>query len=135
MVRFMATSSYHKSPEKFVRIGPRAYFSSVKWVESLGLWAIRVTEGIGAMTLMSLQSLLWLFRPPFRWRNFLQSLEYVGVGGQASDQQLRRKSARTTLPHLTPNGGKMGKAHSPSRASIALRPDRAPPGVRCGWGN
>jgi phospholipid/cholesterol/gamma-HCH transport system permease protein len=76
----MGTILYHKSPDKFVRIRAPAYFSDVKWIESLGLWAIRVTESIGAMTLMALQSLVWLFRPPFRWRIFLQSLEYVGVG-------------------------------------------------------
>jgi phospholipid/cholesterol/gamma-HCH transport system permease protein len=52
----------------------------VKWVESIGLWAIGVTEAIGAMSIMAFESIVWLFRRPFRWRVFLHALEYVGVG-------------------------------------------------------
>ena len=52
----------------------------MKWVETIGQWAIAGVEGVGEMTLMAWDAMVWLFRPPFRWRIFLQSLEFVGVG-------------------------------------------------------
>lgn len=37
-------------------------------------------EGFGAALLLFWESLLWLFRPPFRWMLILQAMEFVGVG-------------------------------------------------------
>ena len=52
----------------------------MNWVEKLGSSAIATVEGVGEMALMAWQSVVWLFRPPFRWRLMLQALEFVGVG-------------------------------------------------------
>lgn len=52
----------------------------MKFVERVGSATIARVEGIGAMTMMAVDAVMWLFRPPFRWRVYLQSLEFVGVG-------------------------------------------------------
>lgn len=52
----------------------------MRWVESIGHRAIGLVHGVGDMTLMAGQALVWLPRRPFRWRIFLQALEFVGVG-------------------------------------------------------
>jgi phospholipid/cholesterol/gamma-HCH transport system permease protein len=43
-------------------------------------WVTAQIEGVGAAVLLSFEALVWLFRPPFRWRIFLQQLEFVGAG-------------------------------------------------------
>ena len=37
-------------------------------------------EGVGTVVLMAVQSLVWLVRPPFRARVFLEAFEFVGAG-------------------------------------------------------
>lgn len=38
------------------------------------------TEELGGMALMLMNSLRWLFRRPFRWKLFLNQMEFVGAG-------------------------------------------------------
>jgi len=52
----------------------------VKAVENIGRWTLARVEGIGDATLLAWEGLVWMFRRPFRWRLFLQQLEFVGVG-------------------------------------------------------
>lgn len=52
----------------------------MKWVESIGHYVLETVEAVGNTVLMAWESVVWLFRPPYRWRVFLQSLEFVGVG-------------------------------------------------------
>jgi len=52
----------------------------VKFVERIGLWTLARVEGIGAATLLAWEGLLAIFRPPFRWRLYLQQFEFVGAG-------------------------------------------------------
>ena len=52
----------------------------MKVIEAIGSWFLRGVEGIGEMTLMAWDALVWLFRLPFRWRIYLQALEFIGVG-------------------------------------------------------
>lgn len=37
-------------------------------------------EGFGSALILLWEALLWLFRPPFRWRLFFQAMEFVGAG-------------------------------------------------------
>ncbi len=57
-----------------------ATFPSVKAIEHIGRWAIERVEGVGAATLLAWEGLALIFRGPFRWRLYLQQLEFVGVG-------------------------------------------------------
>ncbi len=52
----------------------------MKFLAAIGSWFLGGVEGIGEMTLMARDALVWLFRRPFRWRIYLQSLEFIGVG-------------------------------------------------------
>jgi phospholipid/cholesterol/gamma-HCH transport system permease protein len=52
----------------------------VKFIESLGQWTLTRIENAGLVVLLAWQGLLATFRRPFRWRIFLQQLEFVGVG-------------------------------------------------------
>lgn len=49
-------------------------------VESVGNGVIHNIEEIGQMTLMLVQTFVWLVRPPYRTRVFVQALDQVGVG-------------------------------------------------------
>lgn len=35
---------------------------------------------VGNVCLLLFSALLWLFRPPWRWRNFVSSMDFVGIG-------------------------------------------------------
>jgi phospholipid/cholesterol/gamma-HCH transport system permease protein len=37
-------------------------------------------EAVGSLAILAVESIIWLGRPPFRWRVMLQALEFVGVG-------------------------------------------------------
>jgi len=52
----------------------------MKFVEAIGTWFLGGIEAIGEMTLLAWDALVWLFRLPFRWRIYLQALEFIGVG-------------------------------------------------------
>lgn len=52
----------------------------MKFIEAIGQWAIEGIESIGEMTLLAWDAVVWIFRLPFRWRVYLQSLEFIGVG-------------------------------------------------------
>ncbi len=52
----------------------------MKFIESLGQWTLTRIENAGLVVLLAWQGLLATFRRPFRWRIFLQQLEFVGVG-------------------------------------------------------
>ena len=41
---------------------------------------ITVIQETGAVVLLALQALFWLFKPPLRLRNFIRAMEFVGVG-------------------------------------------------------
>lgn len=52
----------------------------MKAIEHIGQWTLARVEGVGQATLLAWEGLVWMFRRPFRWRLFLQQLEFVGVG-------------------------------------------------------
>jgi phospholipid/cholesterol/gamma-HCH transport system permease protein len=54
--------------------------AAVKPVEDLGNWALQRVENTGSTALLAWEGLYQIFRPPFRWRVYLQQLEFVGVG-------------------------------------------------------
>jgi phospholipid/cholesterol/gamma-HCH transport system permease protein len=58
----------------------RGSVAEMKWVERVGNEALLRIEGIGSMTLLAWQSIVWLFKRPFRWRQILMAIENVGVG-------------------------------------------------------
>ena len=49
-------------------------------IESLGSFFMAQVEGLGAMAIMAIEAIVWLFRPPFRWRLLLRQLEFIGAG-------------------------------------------------------
>lgn len=49
-------------------------------VERIGSRTIGVIEEIGQISILLFQTLIWMVRPPYRVRIFLQALESVGVG-------------------------------------------------------
>jgi phospholipid/cholesterol/gamma-HCH transport system permease protein len=49
-------------------------------VEAIGNGAIGMVEEIGQMAIMLVESVIWLFRPPYRLRIWFEALEEVGVG-------------------------------------------------------
>lgn len=51
-----------------------------KVVESIGSKTIDSIEEIGRMAMMAVEAAMWVFRPPFRPRIFLDALDSVGVG-------------------------------------------------------
>ncbi|MFT7582415.1 MAG: phospholipid/cholesterol/gamma-HCH transport system permease protein, partial [Myxococcota bacterium] len=53
---------------------------AVKFIERIGQMVLDKIEGIGDATLLAWEGVVWMFRRPFRWRLYLQSLEYIGVG-------------------------------------------------------
>lgn len=52
----------------------------VEHIGSIGSWALRRVENTGSATLLAWEGLVQIFRPPFRWRVYLQQLEFIGVG-------------------------------------------------------
>ena len=48
-------------------------------VEQFGEYVIDATRRMGDYTLMVVQFLGWMWRPPYRWRLLLQQMEFVGV--------------------------------------------------------
>jgi phospholipid/cholesterol/gamma-HCH transport system permease protein len=57
----------------------RLISASVRGVESLGAWIMGFVEGIGAFLTVTLQVLLWVFRPPMRLRTVFHHMEFIGV--------------------------------------------------------
>lgn len=49
-------------------------------IEEIGRYVIGLIEELGRLVKMFVQTVLWTFRPPFRFRNIFQQLESVGVG-------------------------------------------------------
>lgn len=52
----------------------------VKPIEDLGNWALKRVENTGSATILAWEGLVQMFRTPFRWRVYLQQLDFVGVG-------------------------------------------------------
>lgn len=52
----------------------------VKAVENIGAWTLTRIENTGHVVLLAWDGVRALFRRPFRWRIYLQQLEFVGVG-------------------------------------------------------
>lgn len=57
-----------------------ATVAAVKVIENIGTWTLARIEGVGSAALLGWEGIVWMFRRPFRWRLFLQQLEFVGVG-------------------------------------------------------
>ncbi len=43
-------------------------------------WTLEQVAGFGGALLLLWESLIWLVRPPFRWRLFFQQMEFIGAG-------------------------------------------------------
>jgi len=43
-------------------------------------WALEQVAGFGGALLLLWESLIWLVRPPFRWRLIFQQMEFIGAG-------------------------------------------------------
>ena len=52
----------------------------MKSLTSPARWLVARIEGVGTAVLLAFEALTWLFRPPFRWRIYLQQLEFIGAG-------------------------------------------------------
>ena len=48
--------------------------------ESIGRWFIESTEGTGRASILLGQAVMWMFRPPYRFKQLFQAMEFVGVG-------------------------------------------------------
>lgn len=48
--------------------------------ESVGRWVISGTEGTGRAALLVFETFAWMFRPPYRFKQLFQAMEFVGVG-------------------------------------------------------
>lgn len=49
------------------------------WLERLSASFFRTLEGIGSPVLLTGKTLLWLIRPPYRYREFFAAMEFIGV--------------------------------------------------------
>lgn len=49
-------------------------------IESLGRWTLGRIENVGHAAILAWNGFVNIFRPPFRWRVYLQQLEFVGAG-------------------------------------------------------
>ena len=49
-------------------------------VEAVGTFTTDIVEGLGRFALLFWQVLVWSVRPPYRWRQLLLSMEFVGFG-------------------------------------------------------
>ncbi len=52
----------------------------MKPVEDIGNWALARVENTGSAAILAWEGFLQIFRRPFRWRVYLQQLEFIGVG-------------------------------------------------------
>lgn len=52
----------------------------MKSVENIGHWALKRVENTGSAALLAWEGFTQIFRAPFRWRVYLQQLEFIGVG-------------------------------------------------------
>ncbi|MGM0577081.1 MAG: MlaE family ABC transporter permease [Myxococcota bacterium] len=52
----------------------------IRAIEAIGRLVISFVEGVGTMCILAWEAVVWLLRPPFRWRVILQSMEFIGVG-------------------------------------------------------
>ena len=48
-------------------------------IEAIGSWILTRLDEVGSALLLLGRSLVWTFVPPFRWRNLLTQMEFVGV--------------------------------------------------------
>lgn len=53
---------------------------AISAIEGLGKRVLDFFTGVGAIVILFVRSLGWLFRPPFRISLFLQQMEFVGAG-------------------------------------------------------
>ena len=73
-------------PTAFRRMSDTAQNSVNRWhwtrvpVERIGESVLRFVQEIGELVLLAGRCLVWLFKPPFRARLFIQQSEFVGVG-------------------------------------------------------
>jgi phospholipid/cholesterol/gamma-HCH transport system permease protein len=51
-----------------------------KGIEALGRVVVRGVEGLGKFLLFQLEVILLLFKPPFRWRQVLEQVHFIGFG-------------------------------------------------------
>jgi phospholipid/cholesterol/gamma-HCH transport system permease protein len=49
-------------------------------ISDLGQKVIDATTAIGQATLLTIETLVWMVRPPYRFRLLFQAMEFVGVG-------------------------------------------------------
>ncbi len=49
-------------------------------ISDLGQKAIDATTAVGQATLLTIETLVWMVRPPYRFRLLFQAMEFVGVG-------------------------------------------------------
>ena len=52
----------------------------VRLFESIGRETIALFEGVGKAAMLLFETLAWTFRPPYRFRQLLNAMEFVGVG-------------------------------------------------------
>lgn len=52
----------------------------VRVIEGIGSWVIGRIENMGDAFILAWDGIVNMFRPPFRWRVYLQQLEFVGFG-------------------------------------------------------
>ncbi len=52
----------------------------MRYIEAIGQWTLNKVEGVGSATILMWQGLAQIFVRPFRWRIYLQQLEFIGVG-------------------------------------------------------
>jgi len=51
---------------------------AVKLVSNLGGVVLHVTPGLGRLTIYMVQAFMWLIRPPFRWKIFVEQMVFMG---------------------------------------------------------
>ena len=49
-------------------------------LDSIGRETIALFEGVGRATILLFETCLWTIRPPYRFKQLLKSMEFVGVG-------------------------------------------------------
>jgi phospholipid/cholesterol/gamma-HCH transport system permease protein len=53
---------------------------AMRWIDRLGNGIIGFVSEMGAVFLLLFNAVIWVFRPPFRFRNIIKQMESVGVG-------------------------------------------------------
>ena len=64
----------------YVTNGMKPIETPITTIENLGHWALDRVESTGNAVLLAWNGIVNIFRPPFRWRVYLQQLEFIGVG-------------------------------------------------------